>query len=193
MIIRMSAALLGVALIVAGCGGVSAEEYFQEVEQGATAYDLHTGRFFGEYSSAVNAALAQFQAATADVEPEERAEEAAKLLAITVTEITKAFEEAAVAVGAFLAILNGLDPPGDVEAEHAEAVTTLTRSRDAIPDLVVSLRGAENLQDVGALINASTFGDTQPRVAEACRGLQGAATDLGLTVDLHCSDPLEGE
>jgi hypothetical protein len=99
------------------------------------------------------------------------------------------FERGGDALESFVDTLNGLDPPEDVEAAHNEAVATLTRSLDAIPDLVGELRSADSQQEIDEAINGSDFGDVQPRVAAACVVLQEVAVTQRITVDLHCGDP----
>lgn len=162
------------------------EEYFAGAERASVAYDDTTGAIFDAYRSAVADALAEFQDRTADAETSTIIDETAVLLEVTVSEVTKAFEQAEGALDEFIAEMSSLDPPDEVASAHDTAVAALQRSRDSIPELIDSFAVAQSLDDISAAINGSTFGDTQPRVDAACRELERLAVDAGLTTDLRC-------
>lgn len=183
----MSAAAAVVLLAACGGGGMSPEEYYAAAEAAAVTYDDQTDAIFDGYREAVAAALEDFQERTSpDVETETLVEETARLLDITVAEITDAFEQAEVALQAFVSEFEELDPPSEIEDEHDEALAALQRSLDSIPDLIDALVEADSLASVSETINASSFGDTQPRLAAACRELEAAAAGFGVDADLRC-------
>ena len=74
------------------------------------------------------------------------------------------------------------------EVTHDAALTAWQRLVDAIPDLIMTLEAVDSPDDFSVSINASAFGDAQPRVAAACADLEGLASALRLTADLQCGD-----
>lgn len=173
---------------------MSPEEYYAAAETAAVAYDEQTDVIFDGYREAVAAALEVFQERTSpDSDTETLVEETARLLDITITEITKAFEQAETALQAFVTEFEELDPPSEIETEHEEALAALQRSLDSIPDLVDALLEADSLAGVSETINASSFGDTQPRLSAACRALEAAAAEFGVETDLRCGTDEEPE
>lgn len=184
---QISAACVAVTVLVAACGGsLDAAEYFAELEEASAAYDETTDEIFDAYRTVVADALADFQVKTADADTATLIDETATLLDTTRTEVTSAFSQAQGAMSTFITSLEDLDPPAEAETAHDEALAALRRSRDAIPDLLNAFVAVQSLDDISAAINASTFGDTQPRVIAACLDLEGVAVEAGITVDLRC-------
>jgi hypothetical protein len=181
--------ILAAVLFTAACGSSpSAEEYFSGAQQASITYDEATDEIFDSYRAAVEDALLDFQARTADAETTTVIEETAALLERTVTEVTRAFELAGEELDAFITAMDDLDPPGDLAEQHETAVGALRRSSDAIPDLIQAFTTVQSLDEIAGAINGSGFGDAQPRVEAACRDLQDAADAAGITADLRCGD-----
>jgi hypothetical protein len=191
MTVKPAILLLATVVTIAACGSsaLTAGEYFEAVESSAAEYDAATDGFLDDYTAAVGPASIEFEANSVDADTATLAAEKAKFIDTLVSEMSLFFERGGDALESFVDTLNGLDPPEDVEAAHNEAVATLTRSLDAIPDLVGELRSADSQQEIDEAINGSDFGDVQPRVAAACVALQEVAVTQGITVDLHCGDP----
>ncbi len=187
MIRRLPLAFVAIVFVLSACGGgVSAEDYFAEAEQAAAVYDQTTDEIFDLYRTIVGDALLDFQVQTDGAETDKLVEETAKLLEVTRTEVISAFEQSGEAMSEFITALEELDPPAEAEVAHDEALAALRRSRDAVPDLLNSFVTVQSLDDISAAINASTFGDTQPRVTAACIELQQVADDAGIEADLRC-------
>ena len=188
---RLFGALLVVGLVAPSCGDgrLSAEEYFAEVSAASARYDQATDEIFDLYSTAVEDALLDFGVVTAGSDTATLVEAVDRLLNTTISEVTSAFEQVALVLETFIMSLANLEPPQQVESAHDAVTAALSRSRDAIPELVAALRGAEKLADISSTINGSSFGDTQPRVIAACLELEGVASDLGVAADLHCDEP----
>ena len=188
---RLVGALLAVGLIASSCGDgrLSAEEYFAGASAAAARYDQATDEIFDLYTTATADALLDFEVVTAGSDTATLVEAIDRLLDTTISEVTSAFEEVALVLETFIMSLADLEPPQTVERAHDGATAALSRSLDAIPDLVAALRGAEKLADISSTINGSSFGDTQPRVIAGCLELEGLASDLGVAADLHCDEP----
>ncbi len=188
---RLVGALVAVGLIASSCGDarLSAEEYFAGASAAAARYDQATDEIFDLYATAVADALLDFEVVTAGSDTATLVEAIDRLLDTTITEVTSAFEQVALELETFIKSLADLEPPERVESAHDVATAALTRSLDAIPDLVAALRGAEKLADISPTINGSSFGDTQPRVTAACLDLERIASDLGVAADLRCNEP----
>ena len=167
---------------------MSAEAYFEQATTAAAAYEQTTDQIFDAYGNIVTDALTDFGARARDSDTATLVEERDRLLVIMVTEVTSAYGQAAEALHVFIAAMNSLEPPEEVEVTHEAALAGWQRLVDAIPDLIMTLEAVDSPDDFSVSINASAFGDAQPRVAAACADLESMASALGLTADLQCGD-----
>lgn len=182
--------LAGLLLVATACGDgrMSAEAYFEQATAAAAAYEQTTDEIFDAYGSVVTDAPTDFGARTRDSDTATLVEERDRLLVTMVAEVTSAYGQAAEALDVFIAAMSSLEPPEEVEVTHDAALTAWQRLVDAIPDLIMTLEAVDSPDDFSVSINASAFGDAQPRVAAACADLEGLASALGLTADLQCGD-----
>ena len=177
------------SLVAVSCSGtLSTGEYYAELEGSVGTYDADTAEIFGVYRSAVQVALDEFEQATTgdDLDSDMLAAATVDFRRATVTELTRTFGDVKSALDRYVRALDRLVPPAELETVHNEYVATLQRTEDAIPELITELRSATNLQAIGGIINASAFGDVQPRVVAACREVEEAALVLDRRLDLKC-------
>ncbi len=187
---RVLSILAGLLLVAAACGDgrMSAEAYFAQATAAAAVYEQTTDEVFDRYGTVVGDALIDFEAHTRDSDTATLVEERDKLLETTVAELTLAYEQASEALHGFIAVMSGLEPPETVEMTHDVALGAWQRLVDTIPDLIAAIRTVDSPDDISVAINASAFGDAQPRVTAACANLQDVASGLGLTADLQCGE-----
>jgi hypothetical protein len=137
---------------------LSAEDYFARVEADAADYDQATDQMLDVYRTATTSGA----------------------------DVATAYGRVEAALEAYLASLEGLEPPAEVETQHDATVAALQRSIAAIPDLVASVANVESALAAGAVVAGSAFAVAEAQADSACADLQAVAGDEGLTVDLHC-------
>lgn len=88
----------------------------------------------------------------------------------------------------FLAGLEGLEPPDEVQDAHDEAVEAGQAFRVEFGALVDQAADAETVEDFFAAAEGETFAAADQRFTDACLALQGIADENSITVALDCEE-----
>lgn len=173
--------LLGVVLLAFGavmgaCDGdgdaeLTLEEYFQRIEELNDDYDARAeaaGDFWEDLTGAES--------------EEERIEVIRYWLDVQV-DLIEGFFDGMVA-------LTALNPPDEVEDEHAEKVDATRAAFDLFRDRIdelEELEGAEFLAGVSELFEGEDLAEAEERGDEACFALQAIADENEIDIDLDCA------
>jgi len=172
------------ALVIAGCAdpALTGAEYRDLVADRAAAYAE-------EAEELRSAHLFELDRAVDDLV---REKEGADLEAAAIVEAGRSsaslFARTADAVDRYATDLSAVRPPEELAAAHLEYVEALQLSITGIGATVEALATATSFDAIDEAIGGSTFNDTQFRVDAACRRLETAMSEQGLTADLRCRE-----
>lgn len=91
----------------------------------------------------------------------------------------------------FVAELETIDPPSEVEDAHNEMVAVQAEGLEMIEDLNERAQGAESASDVeevGAELEGPAFTAVSDRSEQACFAMEAIADANGIDVDLECEE-----
>ena len=164
--------LLAFGMVAGGCkngggGALTLEEYFQQLDE--LDNDLN------EQSDALFAPLEDVQ------DPGEAVEQ-----------LRDIFPQQAGLFQDFRGGLADLDPPGEVEDLHNEALEAFDGVIAAVDGLVGQLDSVESFDDLDALFAESEFSAADERLTQVCLDLEQMAADNNITVDFNCGDESDG-
>jgi len=166
-----------VMLLAGACGGgeedLTLEEYFQRIDVLGDDTDDEIDRLNEE-----------FEAAAEEAETEEEVIEAFHDF---FGPLTASFED-------FVAELESIDPPSEVEDAHNEAVAVQAEGLELFEDLnerAQRVESASGMEEVVAELEGPVFTDISDRNEQACFGLEAIADANGIDVDLECEEEEE--
>jgi|CXWL01.1.fsa_nt_gi hypothetical protein len=155
--------LLGATLMMSACGGggdtLSLDEYFEEVE----ALDADTSDRADEVGADV-----------ADTEDLDK--------------IKDAFDKLPDVFGDFVAGLEDINPPDEVEDAHKDAIDASNDFLDEYDKLLEDLQDAETLDEITSLVDSRAINKANDRLTAACKDLQEIADDNDIRVSLNCGE-----
>jgi len=160
------ALVMAALLLFAACGGgddgeVSLEGYFADLETASIAYD--------EAAAATDATMNESTDPLRDTK--------------------EAFPAFVDDLGAFVAALEGLTPPAEVAAQHADTVTDGRAVLAALEALVADLEDVEDIPGLGAFYEGPALAaliEAGDQFSDGCAALQSVADAEGIEVDLRC-------
>lgn len=176
------AVVAALVLAIAGCAdsALTGAEYRDLVAERAAAYA-------DEAEEVRSIHLFELDRAIDDLVKEK---EGADLEAAAIDEAGRSsaslFARIADAVDRYASDLSAVRPPQDLAGAHLEYVEALRLSITGIGATVEALAAATSFDAIDEAIGGSTFNDTQFRVDAACRRLEAAMGEQGLTANLHC-------
>ena len=91
----------------------------------------------------------------------------------------------------FIADLESIDPPSEVEDAHNEIVAAQAEGLELLEDLNERAQLVESISDMEELsaeFAGPVFTDVSDRSEEACFALEAVADDNGIDVDLECEE-----
>ena len=177
---RFAAVLVAGALVAAGCSSaMTMEDYAADVSAVAEAYVVESQNLSYDYQSSVEDGVRDIV---------DSGQDGAEVVAVELvrTETVQYLAMLSDAMGRYLALLEDLDPPGEVKAQHDAYVDAVRNVYEAIPEARDTVSGATNLNDVQLALTASGFADGQLRWTTTCISLQDAVTEQGQPVMLRC-------
>ena len=142
-----------------GDGGLTLEEYFQQLETLSTKLDDDAG------------ALGEQMQATQDVE-----------------EGKAIFAQFVGVLEAFVADLEALDAPDEAQAAHDEAVAAGSAFLAEFQSAVDASQDATTFEEIFAATESEGFTGADEAFTATCVAMEGIATDNSITVDLGCED-----
>jgi len=163
--------LLAVVAVAAGCkggGGLSLEEYFKRLDE----IDNRSN----ERSDALQDQLNVVSDATA---PDQDRIEAAQ----------GSFPEFVSILDEFLADLDKLEPPKEVQADHEEALDAGSEAFTFFDDIAADVAAAQSLSELDlalSVFNSPEFTAADQRFSDSCVSLQKKADDNNIDVNLEC-------
>jgi alkanesulfonate monooxygenase SsuD/methylene tetrahydromethanopterin reductase-like flavin-dependent oxidoreductase (luciferase family) len=161
---RAIATVLALAVAAPACGGLTVEEYFDELR-----------RFRAEFQARGDELTANMQA---DVQAAPSQEAAVELLRGFFEDLSGVLQDG-------IDELSALDPPSEVSDAHDQYVAALEKTRDQI-DNILGEFDQMTPEEMGNVFSSPEFTDIQAEAQEACRSLQGVADDQGIAIDLEC-------
>jgi len=166
----VTVALLGLGAFTWGCnddggGTLTLEEYFEKID------GLDQAQV--EQSDAIEAEL---DALGEDATPDQ---------------VADSFQEQVDLLGDFVADLDDIDPPAEVEETHNEAVRALDAAQEEFGELITAFREAETVEEGFAAFDEGDFTEIEKADA-ACLDLEQIAADNNIEVDLDCGEGEEG-
>jgi len=171
-LLRLALPVILTAVVAAvackGGGALSLEEYFKRLEE---IDDRSTER-----SDALQEELNLISDATA--QDQDRIDAA-----------QSAFPEFVAVLDEFLASLDKLEPPKEVQADHEEALDAGREASTFFDDAAADVAAAESLSEVDlalSVLNSPEFTAADQRFTDACVSLQKKADDNNIDVNLGC-------
>lgn len=177
---RFAALIVGGALVVSGCSSaMTIEDYGPEVSGFAEAYVVESQNLSYDYQSSVEDGVRDIVDSG-----EDSAETAAVELVRTQT--VQYLAMLSDAMGRYLALLEGLNPPGEVKSQHQAYAEAVRNVYEAIPEARDTVAEATDLDDVQLALTASGFADGQLRWTTTCVSLEEAVREQGQSALLRC-------
>jgi hypothetical protein len=172
-LLLVAAVLLGVSGIAVACGGggeerLSAEEYFQKLQTISDDLEKQGATLDSEFQAAVGS---------------ETGDE------VDVGAVQRVLAEGGTAFRRALDDLENLTPPSNVENAHrafVEQVRVRTDLIESLADRAAEAGSASDLQEVFAEFESPELEAEATRFSDACRALEGLASDNGIQVQLNC-------
>ncbi len=169
----VGALLLVLSTVAGACGGdgeLTLEEYFQRIDVLGNDFEDDTNRLSDEFGEAAQ-----------EVTTEE--------------ELIEPFRDFFDRLGAlaedFIADLESIDPPPEVEDAHNEIVAAQAEGLELLEELnerAQLVESISDMEDLSAEFAGPVFTDVSDRSEQACLGLQAIADDNGIDVDLECEE-----
>jgi regulator of protease activity HflC (stomatin/prohibitin superfamily) len=169
----IAALLLALGSMAGACGDddeLTLEEYFQQMDTLAADFEDEIDRL-GE----------EFQEAADEAETEEEVIDDFHDFSDSLTEL---FED-------FVADVEGIDPPSEVEDAHNELAAAQREGQDLLEELNERAQRSESVSDVedwSAEFEGPVSTAISDRTEEACFALQAIADDNDIDVDLECEE-----
>lgn len=186
---RLKGAAVAIMLLAAACGGdtaMSMDDYYAAVEAETARYDQATDDIANAFTAQLESSFAEFSAAATDADEATAATLLDSLTQTAVAATKTSFELTGVQLDQFIATMDELAPPAEVQAQHDEAVAALRASRVAIDPTIEAIDGITALADLEPVLAGSAFADSRLRLEASCLALEQAGVDAGLEVDLDC-------
>lgn len=177
---RLAAAILAGALLVAGCSSaMTIDEYAAELSGIAEAYVVESQNLSYDYQSAVEDGVREIVEAGQDGTE-------ATAIELVRSETVQYLAMLSDAMGRYLARLEALSPPDEVKDQHEAYVDAVRNVYEAIPEARDTVSEATSIDDVQVALTASGFADGQLRWTTTCVSLEEAVEAQGETVTLRC-------
>lgn len=103
-------------------------------------------------------------------------------------EAAAVFEDVVAAIDAFVAGLEGLDPPEEAAEAHAEAAAGFRLVSAALSDVIDNVGDYATVEEFFAVFDDPEFVSADESLDGACRALQSIAGGNGIVVDLGCPE-----
>ncbi len=177
-------------LLAPGCGDAAMEtaEYFTELEAAAQRFDRAGTDLGTQYEATLSAGLASLQTELDLNDPAQIEELAGRATALGISTTVDLLSARAEGYERFMGELRSLRPPEVAEAVHEEVLAAGDDALASLPGTIEAVRGIGSIDELGAVVITSPFGEAQLRLGAACRALQDVADGEGLVVDLECPD-----
>ena len=169
----VGALLLALSAMAGACGGdgqITLEEYFQRIDVLGDNFEDDTNRLADE-----------FEEAAQEVATEEQLIEPFRAF----------FDRLGALTEDFVADIESIDPPSEVEDAHNEIVAAQAEGLELLEELneraqrVVSI---SDMEELSAEFEGPVFTDISDRSEQACFALEAIADDNGIDVDLECEE-----
>jgi hypothetical protein len=170
-ILRVAGAVLAVAVLsmAVACGGgsgaMSLEEYFDELQQLDDDFSQAQDELDEEYTDRLD--VDEFSDEVGD-------------------DFQSYFASTRSAAADFVEELEGLDPPGEAEEAHNNAVDQFNDCLADTENVADDIGNAESFEQISEILNEST-GSCED-TTESCNDLQSVADDNDIDVNLSCGD-----
>jgi hypothetical protein len=171
--LALPAALLAVMAVAAGCkgsGGLSLEDYLKRIEEADN-----------QSSERYDALRDQLDLLADQSAPDQERIDAAQ----------SAVPEFASILDDFLAALEALDPPSEVEKEHEEALAAGEATSELFDDVATQVGNAESLIELDQALqplNGPAYIAADERFTGSCLALQATADLNKIDVNLDCAE-----
>ena len=172
----VGALLLALSAVAGACGGsggggeLTLEEYFQRIDV-----------LGNDFEDDINRLTDEFEEAAQEVRTEEQ----------LIEPFRDFFDRLGALTEDFIADLESIDPPSEVEDAHNEIVAAQAEGLELLEELneraqrVVSI---SDMEELSAEFEGPVFTDISDRSEQACFALEAIADDNGIDVDLECEE-----
>lgn len=161
---------------------LAAADYFPSVEEELVRLDRATKDLTDRYANELETELAVILETGGDQsDPDDLLAQVVPAARAKMRLIIEAHTEQ---LGVFADRVGTLVPPQAVATAHSELVEAMSGWAETADGTVGLLDGAQNLNDLVAVISGSPYADAQLRVDQACNALQDNAVAVG--VSLSC-------
>jgi len=166
IVVLIGLAAFGVACKNGGGGGLSLEEYFQQLDK---------------IQNDTDATFATQEASTDEPAEDASGEELATFFRDSITGSLEVLRGAAADVG-------DLEPPDEVADAHDDFVAAINDLVAAIDDVVGSIPDTMTFAEADAIFNSDDVNAADEQFTAACNAMEAIAADNDITVDLSCEE-----
>ncbi len=188
LIVRRAVAIVALTLVAAACSGstLTASEYFDQVNTLTEQLDQAMDDLGATYEAELNTSIDTLRIDRDMSDPGELAGFMSDLTDVAIAKTVVWLDGTEEPLRAFLAGLEEISPPEDVQIAHDSMITATQNALAVLPDTTAQVRTVSTAVDLAVVVENSPFTAATVNMQNACVALQTVATDKTIEVQLEC-------
>ncbi|GBE25778.1 MAG TPA: hypothetical protein ENG98_02590 [Actinobacteria bacterium] len=188
LIRRWMAMVVALVLVAAACSGstLTASEYFDQINALTEELDQAMDDLGATYEADLNTSIDTLRIDRDMSDPSELAGFMSDLTDVAIAKTVVWLDGTEAPLRAFLASLEEMNPPEDVQLAHNSMVTATQNALAVLPDTTAQVRTVGTAVDLAVVVENSPFAEATGELQNACLALQTVATDKTIDVQIDC-------